>query len=76
MKATHVYDFRPSEDKHGFDLISDALPFFFRELRSAVFRRISWSGSASLLLNERKRFALLRVARIIFKSQMANDAVP
>jgi hypothetical protein len=27
MKAKHVYEIRPREDKRGVDLISDALPF-------------------------------------------------
>jgi hypothetical protein len=52
----HLYEVRPRKDKRGFDLISDALPFFFPELRSAVFRRTSWNGSTSLLPNKRKRF--------------------
>jgi hypothetical protein len=46
----------------------------FPELRSAVFRRISWNGSTTLLPNKRTVLAQLRVARIIFESQMANDA--
>jgi hypothetical protein len=52
----HTYEICPRKDKRGFDLISDALPFFFPELRSAAFRRTSWNGSTSLLPNKRERF--------------------
>jgi hypothetical protein len=41
LRSIHVYEVRPRKDKRDFDLISDALPFFFPELRSAVFRRTS-----------------------------------
>jgi hypothetical protein len=27
QRSTHIYEIRPSKDKRGFDLISDALPF-------------------------------------------------
>jgi len=27
MQPTHVYEIRPRSDNHGFDLISDVLPF-------------------------------------------------
>jgi hypothetical protein len=54
--SQHIYEVRPRKDKRGFDLISDALAFFFPELRSAVFRRTSWNGSTSLLPKKRKRF--------------------
>jgi hypothetical protein len=32
--SQHVYEVRPRGDRRGVDLISDALPFFFPELRS------------------------------------------
>jgi hypothetical protein len=34
MHSMHVHEVRPRKDRRGFDLISDALPFFFPELRS------------------------------------------
>jgi hypothetical protein len=35
MTDSHdLYEVRPRKDKRGVDLISDALPFFFPELRS------------------------------------------
>ena len=32
----HLYEVRPRKDRRGFDLISDALPFFLPKLRSAI----------------------------------------
>lgn len=57
----HVYEVRPRKDKRGVDLVSDALPFFFPKLRSAVFRRTSWNGSTSLLRND--NYAILGSTR-------------
>jgi len=73
--SQHVYEVRPRKDKRGVDLISDALPFFFPKLRSAISVEQVGMGSTSLLPNHIENvFATLRVARIIFESQMANDA--
>jgi hypothetical protein len=72
----HVYEVRPRKDKRDFDLISDTLPFFSPELRSAVFhRQVGMEALACFPTNENV-FSLLCVARIIFESQMANDAAP
>jgi hypothetical protein len=72
----HVCAVRPRKDHRGIDLISDALPFFFPELRSAVsVEQVGMEAPACFPTNENV-FALLRVARIIFESQMANDAAP
>jgi len=77
MQATHIYEVRPRKDHRGVDLISDALPFFFPKLRSAISVEQVGMGSTSLLPNHIENvFATLRVARIIFESQMANDAAP
>ncbi len=76
LRLQDVYEFHPRKDKRDFDLISDALPFFFPELRSAVFRRTSWKEAPTCFPTNENVFALLRVARIIFESQMANDAAP
>jgi hypothetical protein len=50
--SQHVCEVWPRKHHRGFDLISDALPFFFSELRSAVFRRTRWNGSTSVLSNK------------------------
>jgi hypothetical protein len=45
------------DDRHrDVDLISDALPFFFPELRSAVFLRTSWNGSHQPASQQTKTF--------------------
>ena len=69
----HVYEVRPRKDKRGVDLISDVLPFFFPKLRSAIsVEQVGMEAPAHI----ENVFATLRVARIIFESQMANDAAP
>jgi hypothetical protein len=77
MQATiHVYEVRPRKDKRGFDLISNALPFFFRNFAPPFsVEQVGMEAPACFPTNENV-FALLRVARIICESQMANDAVP
>jgi hypothetical protein len=72
----HVYEVRPRKDKRGFDLISDALPFFFPNFAPPFsVEQVGMEAPACFPTNENV-FALLRVARIIFESQMANDAAP
>jgi len=51
LMSIDLYEVRPHKVYRGVNLISHALPFFFPELRSAVFRRTSWNGSTSLLRN-------------------------
>jgi hypothetical protein len=76
VHSIHEYEVRLRRDKRGVDLISDVLPFFSPELRSAVFhRQVGMEALACFPTNENV-FSLLRVARIIFESQMANDAAP
>jgi hypothetical protein len=73
----HVYEVRPRKDKRGFDLISDSLPFFFFRNFAPPFsvEQVGMEAPACFRTNENV-FALLRVARIICESQMANDAAP
>jgi hypothetical protein len=72
----HVYEVRPRKDKRGANLISDALPFFFPNFAPPFsVEQVGMEAPASFPTNENV-FALLRVARIIFESQMANDAAP
>jgi hypothetical protein len=72
----HVYEVRPRKDKRGFDLIFDTLPFFFPNFAPPFsVEQVGMEAPACFPTNENV-FALLRVARIIFESQMANDAAP
>jgi len=74
--SQHIYEVRPRKDKRGVDLISDALPFFFRNFASPFsVEQVGMEAPASFSTNENV-FALLRVARIIFENQMANDMAP
>ena len=72
----HIYEVRPHKDHRGVDLISDALPLFFSKPPSAVFRRQVGMEAPACFPTHENVFATLRVARIIFESQMANDAAP
>jgi hypothetical protein len=72
----HVYEVRPRKDRRGFDLISDALPFFFPNFAPPfAVEHVEMEAPACFPIKENV-FALLRVARIIFESQMANDSAP
>jgi hypothetical protein len=72
----HVYEVRPRKDKRGANLISDALPFFFPNFAPPFsVEQVAMEAPACFPTNENV-FALLRIARIIFESQMANDAAP
>ena len=72
----HVYEIRPRKDHRGVNLVSDALPFFFRNFAPPFsVEQVGMEAPACFPTNE-NIFALLRVARIIFESQMANDAAP
>ena len=71
-----LYEGRPHKGYRGVILISHALPFLFPELRSAFsVEQVGMEAPACFPTNE-KVFALLRVARIICESQVANDAAP
>jgi hypothetical protein len=55
VKANHVYEIRPRKDKHGFDLISDALPsgrLWYGE-PDAIVNAIGWRRDASQPLTRR-----------------------
>ena len=74
--SQHIYEVRPRKDKRGFDLISDALQFFFRNFAPPFsVEQVGMEAPASFPTNE-NIFALLRVARIIFESQRANNTAP
>jgi hypothetical protein len=58
------------------NLISDALPFLFPNFAPPFsVEQVGMEVLACFPTNENV-FALLRVARIIFESQMANDSAP
>ena len=76
LNLQHLYEIRPRKDKRGVDLISDALPFFFPNFAPPFsVEQVGMEAPACFLTNENV-LALLRVARIIYESQMANDAAP
>jgi hypothetical protein len=64
------------KDKCGVNLISDALPFFFPNFAPPFSVEQVGMGAPACFPTNENVFALLRVARIIFESQMANDAAP
>jgi hypothetical protein len=71
-----LYEVRPHKVYRGVNLISHALPFFFRNFAPPFsVEQVGMEAPACFPTNENV-FALLRVARIIFESQMANDAAP
>ena len=73
----HLYEVRPRKDKRGAGFNFRCAAILLSETSLRHFRRTSWNGSTSLLPNHIENvFATLRVTRIIFESQMANDAAP
>jgi hypothetical protein len=70
-----AYKVRPRKDHRGAILISDALPFFFPNFAPPFsVEQVGMEAPACFPPTNENVFALLRVARIIFESQMANDA--
>jgi hypothetical protein len=67
---------QPRKDHRAVDLISDLLHSFFRNFALPFsVEQVGLEAPACFSTNKNV-FALLRVARIIFESQMANDAAP
>jgi hypothetical protein len=58
------------------NLISDALPFFFPNFAPPFSVEQVGMEAPACFPTKENVFALLRVARIIFESQMANDSAP
>ena len=76
-QKTHANEVRLRKDHLGVDLISDALPFFFPTFAPPFsVEQVGMEAPACFPPTNENVFALIRVARIIFESQMANDAAP
>jgi hypothetical protein len=72
----HIYEVRSRKHHRRVNLISDAPPFFFPNFAPPFsVEQVGMEAPACFPTNENV-FALLRVARIIFESKMANDGAP
>ena len=72
----HAYEVRPRKDKRGVKSDFQCAAILFRNFAPPFsVEQVGREAPACFPTNENV-FALLRVARIIFESQMANDGAP
>jgi hypothetical protein len=63
-QAKHLYEVRPRKDKHGVDLISDALPF-----------GSLWCGDPNAVANAVRFLRAIYLAKSAFQSMAARTGV-